>query len=512
MTHQEDNSICRELELLLIQSLDGAITNDEFSRLESILKYDIRARNCYRSFLYLYCDMEMMHKVREANVSCEHAGSVASKNVNSDFGELDSELWSALQDVEQSAPILDIPKQEEEKTKRIDKVVYPKNQNSLSNKNLFTVILSAAALIFLILYPHYALIVESSRVDVGTVVHQKDAVWTDQANSYQKGDRLYSSKPLCLISGIVDIQTNDGVKLIVEGPSEFKFTTEGDLWLDKGKLYADVPLQGIGFSVKTAHAKIIDLGTEFGVLADNNRNSEVHVIKGKVQLFAGSKGHPRTGQLITENSAVRYDAISNQVRSIPIKRESFISAIDSVILRVWPGVHMETFNNLTLEGWGTQTYIGDNEIVWNVNAKGTSGYINRSKCVYMVAGLIGIQSNPIPCGIQSFSASCKNLWFPEIERKLELLVNGDVVGSIRHLGTEVYTFTVENINIPGNVTIGIRNATTDGIDNRSIAIDNITWTSLNADPNQPLSLGPDWTIETDGTNDHSRIKPYEMCL
>ncbi len=144
---------------------------------------------------------------------------------------------------------------------------------------------------------------------------------------------------------------------------------------------------------------------------------------------------------------------------------------------VRPVVYTETFKNLTLEGWGTQTYIGDNGNLWNINAKGTSGYIDGSKCIYMIAGAIGVQSNPIPGGIQSFSVTCKNLWDTTTERKLELLVNGIVVDSIHQLGTDLYVFAVEDINIPGNVTLGIRNATTEGTGNRSIAIDNITWSS-----------------------------------
>ncbi len=135
----------------------------------------------------------------------------------------------------------------------------------------------------------------------------------------------------------------------------------------------------------------------------------------------------------------------------------------------------ETFTNMTLSGWGSETYIGDNGITWTVDAKGVDGYINSSKCVYFQKNKTGIQSGTISGGIGSFSVSCKDLWEGGIERTLQLLINGNVVDTFKHTGDSVYTYTVDNINIQGDITIAIRNASIDG-GNRTIAFDDITWT------------------------------------
>ena len=140
-----------------------------------------------------------------------------------------------------------------------------------------------------------------------------------------------------------------------------------------------------------------------------------------------------------------------------------------------PGGGQETFTNLALNGWGLETYTGDNGQVWHVEAKGVSGYIDSSKGIYFQAGKTGVTSGTIAGGIASFSVKCKDLWDTGIQRKLQLLVNGAVVGSMQHTGGEIYHFSVNNINIAGDITIGIKNASSNTTNN-TIAIDDISWT------------------------------------
>ncbi len=138
----------------------------------------------------------------------------------------------------------------------------------------------------------------------------------------------------------------------------------------------------------------------------------------------------------------------------------------------------ETFTNMSLSGWGSETYTGDNGISWTVNGKGVDGYINASKGVYFQKNTTGIQSGTISGGIGSFSVSCKDLWDNGVERTLELLINGNVVDTFTHTGATAYTFAVDNINISGDIIIAIRNASITGGD-RTVAFDDITWTGYN---------------------------------
>lgn len=137
----------------------------------------------------------------------------------------------------------------------------------------------------------------------------------------------------------------------------------------------------------------------------------------------------------------------------------------------------ETFENTTITGWSTETYTGDNGFVWTLNSKSTSGYINGSKDIYMRSGKVGAQSGNIPGGIGTFTVTCKDLWDTGVERTIELLVNGNVVDTFTHTGSEIYTYTVEDINIAGTFTLGIKNASPTNT-NKSIALDDLSWTPI----------------------------------
>ncbi|GAL82045.1 hypothetical protein JCM19274_2756 [Algibacter lectus] len=148
--------------------------------------------------------------------------------------------------------------------------------------------------------------------------------------------------------------------------------------------------------------------------------------------------------------------------------------------------YTETFNNIQKTGWVNETYTGDNGFLWSANGKAVTGYINSTTGLYNKNTNIAT-SEAIPGGIASFSISCKNKWTGGRASTIELLINGDLVGSSTTTTDNVnYTFEVNEINIPGDIVLNIR------IGNETIAIDNITWTSFKG-----ISLS---TNKTEGIN------------
>jgi hypothetical protein len=86
----------------------------------------------------------------------------------------------------------------------------------------------------------------------------------------------------------------------------------------------------------------------------------------------------------------------------------------------------------------------------------------------------------IPGGIGTFSFEYRKAFTGISERQLELIINGVQVATTPVFGpTEpdptIYTFTVNNINSEGNVTVKIKNVGTTTT-NRQTVIDNIEWT------------------------------------
>jgi hypothetical protein len=131
-----------------------------------------------------------------------------------------------------------------------------------------------------------------------------------------------------LEKGVIKIQYDDGVEVVIEGPATFEVERSG-IYFTYGHLYSRVSETGLGFRVKTPTSLFIDQGTEFGVQADSQGSTELHVIQGKVQLFAGFEKQDKLSQIVTANTAVLYNANVHEIRSVPFEKHRFVSEIDS---------------------------------------------------------------------------------------------------------------------------------------------------------------------------------------
>ena len=94
--------------------------------------------------------------------------------------------------------------------------------------------------------------------------------------------------PVHLRSGVAKFEFADGARILVEGPSRFQVQSAGKIYLNQGKLLAQVPSGAVGFTVETPNAKIVDRGTEFVVEAADGGQTKVAVTKGAVDLIAAS--------------------------------------------------------------------------------------------------------------------------------------------------------------------------------------------------------------------------------
>ncbi len=315
-----NSKIKYELRLLVNLSLEGVASDHDYRRLNEILTL---SQDCFNYYLKL---IEIHQVLRSSDWRIE------SSNLNS-FQRVFEEL--AL--YEKTAPAIDIPK-EKPQPELPEKIVLEKSSRTLSKSNIFSLIVSVAAMLFVVLFLRYAPDKNVSSVEVATLVDQINAQWTYPAETnLEVGDRLWTGQGIWrLDKGIVKIQYDDGVDVLVEGPTVFEIDRSG-IYLEHGRLFSRVPETGLGFTVTTQNAQFIDHGTEFGVQVDTNGSSELHVIRGRVQLFAGVKGKPKVAQMVTENEAVRYSANSSQLKDIPIQNETFVRSICSGTQTVWRG-------------------------------------------------------------------------------------------------------------------------------------------------------------------------------
>jgi hypothetical protein len=83
-----------------------------------------------------------------------------------------------------------------------------------------------------------------------------------------------------------------------------------------GKITADVGERGKGFVIETPQARVVDLGTRFGVDASNAEHTDVVVFKGQVELF--EPGIKERVALLNQGEGVRIEKHRRTSRIVSI--------------------------------------------------------------------------------------------------------------------------------------------------------------------------------------------------
>jgi hypothetical protein len=125
------------------------------------------------------------------------------------------------------------------------------------------------------------LIVPHSNRPLATLVESTSATWGSSSLPTAAGSRLPTGR-LRLETGIARIVFHSGAEVRLEGPAELEIIERNACFLHAGVLTAHVPPRARGFSIGTAHAHLIDHGTDFGLSAPADGPSQVRVISGEV--------------------------------------------------------------------------------------------------------------------------------------------------------------------------------------------------------------------------------------
>ena len=136
-----------------------------------------------------------------------------------------------------------------------------------------------------------------------------DAEWAAPFDFLEPGQPV----PAALIelrSGLVSIRFSNGVSMTVEGPARFEVRSAELVELAEGRVCADVPTGAHGFAVQTPGAKVVDLGTAFGVAVSKAEGSRVEVFEGKVELgsAAVTQGTGERPSIVEAGASKRVDS------------------------------------------------------------------------------------------------------------------------------------------------------------------------------------------------------------
>ncbi|HEY5534331.1 MAG TPA: T9SS type A sorting domain-containing protein [Ignavibacteria bacterium] len=156
------------------------------------------------------------------------------------------------------------------------------------------------------------------------------------------------------------------------------------------------------------------------------------------------------------------------------------------MVNVGLGQGSETFTNSNLTAsYADGNFTGDNSVVWTyVQSRDESSYGITGKGIMLRynTGNSKVTSSSVSGGIGNFTCSLRKAFSGAGNRQVELFINGVSKGSsIAWDNTTVQTFTVNNINVAGSITIEIRDITA-----YQVIVDDISWTGYT--PNDQTSI------------------------
>ncbi len=279
-----------ELSELILESLEGRISEDRAVEFKRRLSQDPEALDYYSDYLRIYTSFRFPGKVQ-----------LFSKEEDDEGFFLDLEVWEALAEYEENAEAIVI-----EKPSKVDQ---PQSYTS-SKLSIYLALSSVAGLILMIIsviinqhiIPSEATLTQVVPY-VATLTQVVDPQWADGTGLLEQGTDL-SSGPMELTRGIAEITFCDGSVVTLEGPSKFTLEAIDQIYLKSGKLWAQCEYE-TGFTVRSPSAVVVDYGTEFGVVVDLEGYTKAYVTKGEVDLRVGSdvKVYDRSQRLTAGKAA-----------------------------------------------------------------------------------------------------------------------------------------------------------------------------------------------------------------
>lgn len=129
------------------------------------------------------------------------------------------------------------------------------------------------------------------------------------------GNTLKPGSRLLLASGTMELRFSSGVRGIIHAPCDITCISENLLSLAEGVAWFHVPHNAAGFTVHTSNLEIIDIGTQFGVIASRDGLDEIHVIQGSVEAGPLDANRPKEKLILKAGQAHRIDSHGHFIKT-----------------------------------------------------------------------------------------------------------------------------------------------------------------------------------------------------
>jgi hypothetical protein len=335
---------------------EETITRQELSELNGLLETEPAARDYYIDYVYLctdLCNLQAATSHNDAFLDVLQGCNSQDESCRHEEVSVLFETMKLLGEDEKKAQPVAIPAKDNElQENEITKIAATPASRKINKVSLYTAFLTTAALVMMFMYVYLN---PRTSLEVATLADSIGAEW-NAGISLDRGVRVATeSQPIKLNKGVVELITDEGVRIIIESPAEFRFTSASEVNLNYGKIYSSVSQDGRGFIVKTPSSKIIDLGTEFGVMANMLGTTELHVFKGKTVFIGETQNHSKKVLDAIAGQALRLERSDDDVRSIALNDEAFVRSIDSGANLYWRGQKQINLADVAGQGNGFGT-------------------------------------------------------------------------------------------------------------------------------------------------------------
>ncbi|MEQ8847474.1 FecR family protein [Botrimarina sp.] len=161
---------------------------------------------------------------------------------------------------------------------------------------------------------------------VARVVNESsDSDWYTERLSHQDPWSLHRGDVLRLNAGSLRIRYDHGTSMTLQAPAVLELQDDMHARIHRGALRVVVAQGAEGFSVATPIARVVDLGTEFGVSVDDRGGTDVVVYEGAVDIEgrANEVGPPRLARRLEAGQAVRMDELGTASRIVAVNADRF---------------------------------------------------------------------------------------------------------------------------------------------------------------------------------------------
>lgn len=161
---------------------------------------------------------------------------------------------------------------------------------------------------------------------VATVTGLDSVRWDSPASGVRMLSRCAVGDRLKMQAGTAVLTFDVGVQVKVFGPADFEIASPTSIRCLRGRVTTLVDKRGRGFWIETPRAKVVDLGTQFGLSISDEGDTEVIVFQGMVDVSYGSQkaAGDAASRRMQQGEALLLKNSGEPERVVSVQRNNFL--------------------------------------------------------------------------------------------------------------------------------------------------------------------------------------------